>query len=314
MTDILFIKTSSLGDIIHHMPAVTDARAHFPQARLTWLVEEMYVPLAGLHPALDEVVPVAWRRWRKAVGSAATWREIAAQRRELQARRYDAIVDTQGLIRTALMARSARGVRHGYDRNSIREPAASMFYDARHVVSRNLHAIERNRQLTGLALGYAPEGAANYGLDREKLRAGQERYGVLLHGTARREKEWAVSNWIALAKSLAKNGRPLLLPWGNEAERARAEQIADASTARLADRLTLEEVARLIAGAEFVVGGDTGLVHLAAAFGVPLAAIFSGSDPGLTRPIGSGPIKVVGAKGRAPSVEEVSAATNEILA
>ena len=313
MIDILFIKTSSLGDIIHHMPAVSDARAHFPQARLTWLIEEMYMPLARLHPAVDEIIPVAWRRWRSSVGSAATWREIGAQRRQLRARHYDGIVDTQGLIRTALMARSADGFRHGYDRNSIREPLASMFYDRRHAVSRDLHAIERNRRLSGLALGYVPEGAANYGLDRAKLGTGNERYAVLLHGTARPEKEWPVANWIALARSLQQSGRPLILPWGNEAERARALHIADAAGARIADRLTLEEIPRLIAGAEFVVGGDTGLVHLAAALGVPLVAIFSGSEPGLTRPLGSGPIKVVGTKGRVPSVEEVSTAVNEIL-
>jgi heptosyltransferase-1 len=313
MIDILFIKTSSLGDIIHHMPAVSDARAHFPQARLTWLVEEMYAPLARLHPVVDEIIPVAWRRWRKSAGSAATWREIGAQRRQLRARHYDGIVDTQGLIRTALMARSADGFRHGYDRNSIREPLASMFYDRRHAVSRDLHAIERNRRLTGLALGYVPESVVNYGLDRAKLRTGNERYAVLLHGTARPEKEWPVANWIALARSLQQSGRPLILPWGNEAERTRALHIADAAGTRVADHLTLEEIPRLIAGAEFVVGGDTGLVHLAAALGVPLVAIFSGSEPGLTRPLGSGPIKVVGTKGKAPAVEEVSTAVNEIL-
>jgi heptosyltransferase-1 len=136
---------------------------------------------------------------------------------------------------------------------------------------------------------------------------------VLLHGTARSEKEWTVENWIALANSLRQGGRRLVLPWGNEAERSRAAQIADATGAQVVDRLTLEEAARLIAGAELVVGGDTGLVHLAAAFGVPLVAIFSGSDPGLSGPIGAGPIKVVGMKGRAPPFEEVHSAVTEIL-
>jgi heptosyltransferase-1 len=313
MTDILFIKTSSLGDIVHHMPALTDARAHFPNARLAWLVEEMYAPLARLHPAVDEIIPVAWRRWRKAIGSAATWREIRAKRRTIQARRYDAVIDTQGLIRTALTARSARGVRHGYNRNSIREPAASIFYDVRHAVSRDLHAIERNRRLVGLALGYGPQGAPDYGLGRVLPRTSGERYAVLLHGTARPEKEWPVANWIALAKVLRQGDSELVLPWGNEVERARAVQIAETTGGRVPDQLSLEEIARLIAGARLVVGGDTGLVHLAAAAGVPLVAVFSGSDPGLTRPIGSGPVKVLGAKGRAPTVEEVRAAAAEIL-
>jgi heptosyltransferase I len=312
MTEILFIKTSSLGDVIHHMPAASEARAHAPQARLSWLVEEAYAPLIALHPAVDEVIPVAWRRWRHAL--RASWKEIAAQRNKLRARRYETIIDSQGLIRSALMARSARGRRHGYDSASIREPLASWLYDVRHRVSRQLHAVERNRILTGLALGYAPQGEPDYGLDRGRLRSGNERYAVLLHATARPEKEWPVANWIALAKSLNRHGIALMLPWGNEAERRRAAQIAEAVPgARLADRMSIEAVARLVAGADYVVGGDTGLVHLAAALRVPLVAIFSGSEPALSRPVGAGPIAVVGAKGAAPSVDEVNAAVTEIL-
>jgi heptosyltransferase-1 len=312
MTDFLFIKTSSMGDIIHHMPALTDARTHFPQARLVWMIEEMYAPLARLHPAVDEVIPVAWRRWRKSLSAGTTWREIAAQRQKLQARAYDAVIDTQGLIRTAAMARSARGTRHGYDRNSIREPLAAMFYDVRHAVSRDLHAIERNRQLTGLALGYRPEGPPDYGFGRADVARSGERYAVLLHGTARPEKEWPVANWIALARSLQQSGRRLVLPWGSEAERVRAREIADSTGAQVADWLTLEEAARLIAGAEFVVGGDTGLIHLAAAFGVPLVAMFLCSDPALSGPIGTGRIEVLGAQGRSPSADEVVEAARKI--
>jgi heptosyltransferase-1 len=221
------------------------------------------------------------------------------------------IVDTQGLIRTALMSRFAHGVRHGYDSASIREPLASRFYDVRHVVSRQLHAVERNRRLTALALGYAPSGDVNYGLDRATSRAGSERYAILLHGTARPEKEWPAANWIALGKRLS--GLELIVPWGNERERARAVQIAGAvPNARVPDRLSIEQMARLIANAQCVVGGDTGFVHLAAAFGVPLVAIFSGTDPALTRPVGAGPIAVVGAKGAPPPVEEVGSALDKI--
>ncbi len=314
MTEILFIKTSSLGDVIHHMPAVTESRAHFPQARISWLVEEAYAPLAALHPAVDQVIPVAWRRWRKELLARKMWRELGAWRRRIGAGPFDAVVDTQGLIRTALMSRFARGARHGYDRGSIREPLASRFYDVRHQVSRQLHAVERNRRLAGLALGYQPDGAADYGLDRSALRPGGERYALLLHGTARPEKEWPIANWIALGNMIAKRGVSAIVPWGNDAERARASQIAEAvPKVRVADRQSIEGMARLVAGAEFIVGGDTGLVHLAAAFGVPLVAIFSGTDPALTRPIGSGPMEVVGTKGTTPSVEAVAGALNEIL-
>src|SRR5215831_14305308 len=135
MPDILFIKTSSLGDVIHHMPALTEARRQRPDARFSWVVEEAFAPLVQIHPAVSDVIPVASRRWRRAPLAASTWREIASFRRAVRARRYDDIIDTQGLVRSALMARLARGRRHGYDANSIRERAASWFYDVRHRVT-----------------------------------------------------------------------------------------------------------------------------------------------------------------------------------
>jgi heptosyltransferase I len=189
MANILFIKTSSLGDVIHHMPALTDARLARADAVFTWLVEEAYAPLVRLHPAAAEVVPVAWRRWRKSVYAPATLAEMKQSFRTIRARQYDDIVDTQGLLRSALLARAARGRRHGYDAASIREPLASVFYDVRHRVDRNLHAIERNRILSGLALGYVPKGAADFGLDRARFAGGASRYAVLLHATARTEKQ-----------------------------------------------------------------------------------------------------------------------------
>jgi heptosyltransferase-1 len=304
MSDVLFIKTSSLGDVIHHMPALTEARRHRPGARFTWVVEEAYAPLVRLHPAVSEVMPVAWRRWRKALTEIATWREIAASRRAIRARRYDEIVDTQGLLRSALIVQAARGRKHGYDARSIREPLATLFYSARHRVSRDLHAIARNRILTGRALGYEPEGGPDYGLDRKRFRSGGARYAVLLHATARTEKEWPLEDWIALGRQFDVD---LMLPGGTEAERQRAKHIAAAlPRARVADKMSIDAVARLIAGAEFVVGVDTGLLHLAAAFAVPATGIYCASEPALTGPKGQGPIEIVGAKGMPPSVDDVA--------
>ena len=308
MSDILFIKTSSLGDVIHHMPALTEARARRPDARFAWLVEEAFAPLVRLHPAAAEVIPVAWRRWRWSLYSPATLAEIAGSLRAIRARRYDDIVDSQGLLRSAVIARLAHGRRHGYDSDSIREPLASPFYDVRHRVSRELHAVERNRILSGLALGYAPQGAPDFGLDRVRIANPGPRYAVLLHATARPSKEWPEANWIALGHALAgkATGLELVLPWGTADERARSERIAAVlPLARVPERAPLDAVARLIAGAEFVVGVDTGLLHLAAALGVPLVAIFAGSKPALTGPVGNGPLAVLGAQGEAPSVEAV---------
>ena len=306
MADILFIKTSSLGDVIHHMPALTEARRHRPGDRLVWLVEEAFVPLVQLHPAVDDVIPVAWRRWRKSLFAADTWREILASRRQIGASHYDVVVDCQGLLRTGIISRFARGTRHGYDSQSIKERLASAFYDVRHRVSRELHAVDRNRILTGRALGYEPQGAPDFGLDRAKLAGAGSHYAIFLHATAQAQKQWPEENWIALGKALGRDGLDIVLPWGTEDERLRSERIAAAlPNARVPARQPLDSVARLIAGAEFVVGVDTGLLHLAAALGVPLVAIFAGSQPNLTKPVGSGKLTVLGAHGAPPSLDEV---------
>jgi heptosyltransferase-1 len=313
MAEILFIKTSSLGDVVHHMPALTEAHRTHPGAMMTWLVEEAYAPLVRLHPAVGKVIPVAWRRWRKSLLSPTTLSEIAANLREIRASHYDTIVDSQGLFRSAVIARVARGHRHGYDIASIREPLASMFYDVRHKVSRELHAVERNRILSGLALGYAPKGAPDFGLDRTRLADPDGNYAVLLHATARPEKQWPEENWIALGHSLATCGLDFVLPWGSAEERARSERIAAAlPRARVPQRAPLDEVAQLIAGAQFVVGVDTGIMHLAAALAVPLVAIFGGSEPRLNGPVGYGPLSVLGTHGAPPTVEEIVKAVAEV--
>jgi lipopolysaccharide heptosyltransferase I len=207
------------------------------------------------------------------------------------------------------MTRLARGRRHGYDADSIRERAAAPLYDLRHQVARNQHAIARNRALTGSALGYAPEGAVDFGLDRQALAGARSPYGILLHASARPEKLWPEASWVALGQALRSRGVPLLLPWGDDNEQARSRRIAAAlSDAEVLARQPLDAMARLIAGASYVIGIDTGLLHLAAALGVPLTAIFIGSEPRLTGPMGTGPIAVVGGKGQVPSVSEVMAA------
>jgi heptosyltransferase I len=317
MSDILFIKTSSLGDVIHHMPALTEARRRRPDARFSWVVEEAFAPLVRLHPAVAEAIPVAARRWRRAAFTPETWRELARFVRTLRRREYDEIIDTQGLFfKSALIARLARGRRHGYDAKSIRERAAAALYGGQHAVARDLHAIARNRALTGLALGYAPDGPVEFGLARDDLRdAAGRSYGVLLHATARPEKEWPEASWIALGRALSARGTSIVLPWGTDEELSRSTRIAAAlqdADVRVPERQPLDRMARLIAGAAFVIGVDTGLLHLAAALGVPLVAIFLGSEPGLTGPVGQGPIAVVGGKGNVPSVGDVTRALERL--
>jgi heptosyltransferase-1 len=314
MSDVLFIKTSSLGDVIHQMPAMTEVRRNRPDARISWVVEEGFAPLVRLHAAVDAVIPVDSRGWRRGLHRPATWRALKDFVVALRAQSYDEIIDTQGLVRTAVMAKIARGRRHGYDAQSVREPPASRFYDVRHRVDQSLHAIARNRLLTALALGHTPDRILDFGLDRAGLAgpAGAP-YGILLHATARHEKEWPEPSWVAAGRMLSGRGLELLLPWGTSAERDRSVRIAAAlGNARVPDRRPLDAVARLIAGASFVIGVDTGLLHLAAALGVPLVGIFVGSEPGLTGPKGLGPIAVVGGKAETPAARAVVAALERI--
>jgi heptosyltransferase I len=348
--EILFIKTSSLGDIVHHMPAVSDARRHLPDARLSWVVEEAYAPLARLHTGIDEVIPVATRRWRTTMHRPATWRDIGRFRDAVGARSYQAVIDTQGLLRTGLIARCARGIRHGYDRASIKEPLACLFYDVRHRVEWRAHAIPRNRTLCGLALGYEPRQPLDYGLNRTAIanRAGMNAaenaaknattnatnhaagtdvgmssprpYAVLIHATAQPGKQWAQPHWVAVARQVNDRGFDVVLPSGSDAERASSLAIAAAAGVgqgldqggldqggldHVPERRPLDAVASLIAGASFVIGVDTGLLHVAAALAVPLVAIFIDSEPGLTGPMGAGAIAVVGGKGATPDPADV---------
>lgn len=312
MPGILFIKTSSLGDVVHHMPAVTDVRRHRPDARLTWVVEEAFAPLARLHPAIDEVIAVSTRRWRSHLLQPATWTEFSAFRARLRSVDADKVIDTQGLIRSALIARAASGERHGYDASSIREPVASWFYDVKHKVAREQHAVTRNRMLTGLSLGYSPDAAIDYGLTKPP-RDSAAPYAVLLHGTSRAAKEWREVDWIGTGKWLRGQGIDVLLPWGNEAERLRCARLAAAIPgSRILDRQPLDATTKIIANAALVVGVDTGLLHLAAAYGVPLIAVFLSTDPGLTGPVGNGTITIVGGKGVYPSFERVVEAAEKL--
>jgi heptosyltransferase-1 len=316
MSDILFIKTSSLGDVIHHMPALTDARRQRPDARFSWVVEEAFAPLVRLHSAVSEVIPVAWRRWRGTLFRPSTWREIGDFRRTIRARAYEEIIDSQGLFRSAVTARWAHGRRHGYDADTVRERPAAALYDMKHAVARDLHAVARNRLLTGLALGYTPDAVVDFGLVRNGAEdgAGSSRYGVLLHGTAQPQKEWPEECWIKVGLALIERGAKLLVPWGTQSERARSERIAAALThGCVPDRQPLDRVAARLAGAAFVIGVDTGLLHLAAALDVPLVAIFVGSEPGLTGPVGNGPIAVVGGMNARPTVGQVVGALASVL-
>ena len=303
MPRILFVKTSSLGDVVHQCPAVSDAARKLPGAEIDWVVEEGFAGIARMHRGVRRVLPVALRRWRTAPWQRGVWREVAQFRRGMAAERYDAVVDTQGLLKSALVTWAANGTRHGMDRASAREGVAARFYDARHAVPRNLHAVERNRRLTAAALGDALDGDVDYGLNSANQTRIAGAYAVLLTMTSRADKLWPENRWIELGRALA---LPVVLPWGSAAERERADRIGQAiGQAVIPKAMALDELASLFTHARCVVGLDSGLTHLAAAFGVPTVGIFCASDPVLTGLYGSARARNVGAAGKPPAVFEV---------
>ncbi|HVL37566.1 MAG TPA: lipopolysaccharide heptosyltransferase I [Burkholderiales bacterium] len=307
MTRVLLTRMSSLGDVIHTLPAATDLRRALPQAQLDWIVEEDYAPLVRLHPGVTRVVPIALRRWRRQWWRRSAWREIAALRRRLREQRYDAIIDTQGLLKSALVARLARGPVHGFGPRTAREPLATRLYRTHAEFSPADHKVERYRQVPARALGYTP-GALDYGLAAPPRPAAAPagRYAVLLHSTARADKLWGEAHWIELGRWLQARGLAAVLPWGSDAERARAQRLAAAiPQAAVPPRLALLEAAGLIAHAALVVGVDTGLMHLAAALRVPVVGVFCGSEPLDAHPLGTGPIAFAGAPGRPPPPREI---------
>jgi heptosyltransferase I len=317
MRKILLIKTSSLGDVVHNLPVATDLSAHFPGVRIDWVVEENFADIPALHPAVNRVIPVALRRWRKNILQKNTWREIDACKKNLRLEHYDAVLDTQGLIKSALLTRWARGTKYGYDFSSAREPLASLVYDKKFAVDKALHAVERNRSLSSHVFDYNKEFRIDYGIESLPLRAAwlpETPYAVLLHATSRADKEWQEAQWIALGKKLHERGIFSVLPWGNDAEKNRAERLVAAiAGAVLAPRLSIKAAAGLIAGAEAIVGVDTGLTHLATALNKPVVAIFCATSPGLTGVYGNLRAINLGDAGRAPSVDEVWASMQAAL-
>lgn len=320
MPRLLIVKTSSLGDVIHNLPVLADIRTHFPTMEIDWVVEESFAEIPRLHPAVSEVIPVAIRRWRHHLFSRATWQEITAFRHRLASRRYDVIVDAQGLLKSALVACCAKGPRHGQDRTSAREPLAAAFYRHTHAVPRGQHAVARNRQLTALALGYPPPTTPpDYGIRPPDVSASlalPERYVVGLHATSRASKLWPTENWVELGRQLAMLDLPLVLPWGNAAEQQRAQSIAAAvPTALVLPRLGLAALASILAGARAVAGVDTGLVHLAVALNTPTVALYTDTNPSLTGvyPADSRFAFNLGGVGHIPDVPSVLATIQSIL-
>ncbi len=281
---ILIVKMSSLGDVIHALPAVSDLAQHRPDAEIHWVVEESFSAIPEMHPAVSRVIPIAIRRWRRHLFDVETWREVRRFYRALRQEQYDLVVDSQGLIKSALIAGLSRGPVAGFDASSSRERLASYGYGVAYPVGPDLHAVDRQRILFSAALGTVSDGPADYGLrvmPDEKIRARPT--VMLLHGTTWESKHWPESCWIRLAGRLSEAGFRIAVPAGSPEEQARAGRIVDATAEGMVlSGLGLRALASYLTASVAAVTVDSGLGHLAAAVRTPLVSIFGPTDPGLT--------------------------------
>jgi len=317
MSRILLVKTSSLGDVVHNLPVASDIRGALPAAEIDWVVEEAFAAIPRLHAAVARVLPVAIRRWRSRLLDSAAREEARAFTRQLKEREYDAVIDTQGLLKSALVAWRARGIRHGLDFASSREPLA-LFYDRTYPVPWTLHAVERNRALAAQALGYAAPRGVDYGIQAPAGRFGwlpDGPYAVLVHATSADEKLWPDHRWIELATRLGERGIRSVLPWGSAPEHRRAEEIArPVAGAVVTPGLPLAELAAVLARAHAVIGVDTGLTHLAAALKVTTVGIYRATDPAATGIYGSTRAINLGGIGAMPATADVLGALDRLVA
>jgi heptosyltransferase I len=317
MSGVLVVRPSSLGDVVYALALVSDMARHCPGMPVDWVAEDAFVDLVRLDPRIRRVVPLALRRWRHAPLARATWGDMAAFRRALRQERYDAILNLQEQVKGAVVSWFAKGTRHGLDRANIREPIATIVDHVHHPVSRELHIVDRCREIAAAALGYSVDGPPSWRFELPATTAAMPAgpYAIAFHATSRADKEWPEDHWRALVTHFARAGFVTLLPWGNALEQARSRRIADGSEgAVVPSRQTLPELATLARNAEIVVGVDTGLTHLAAALGTSTVAIFTATDPRLAGVACAGAhARDIGGNGIVPPLSDVVELCGQLL-
>ena len=292
--NILIVKLTSLGDVVHAMPAVQDIRAALPHAQIDWVLEKGFAPLAARCQGVRRVIPCELRRWRKAPLAAATRTAWRAFKADLQAQAYDAVIDLQGLSKSALVAWAAR-VAPGGQRYALANRTEGSSYerptrwvaDVAVAVQPHIHAVQRSRVLCAQALGYALPAGLNFGLVAQGAAPPADCCVALVHGTSRDDKCWPEDHWLALGRQLIAAGHALGLPHGSAPEQARSERMALAlgPQARVWPRLDLGALTDRLAACVGVIGVDSGLSHIAVALDVPHVQLYNFDTAWRTGPV-----------------------------
>ena len=286
MKRILLIKLTSLGDLIHALPALSDAQSARPEFEFDWVIDENFQEVAGWHAAVKGIITTNHREWREALATASTFGSIFGLIARIRAAEYDLVIDGQGNFKTALLSMFARGPRAGFDRHSVREWVAHLAYQRRYAASKNAHAIERLRRLFASALDYPMSASPpDFRIRRERFVKPSfdlpGEYLVFVHNASWKTKLWPERHWTDLIKKSVQAGFRVLLPWGTHEEEARARRLAISPEVQVMPRLSLSEIGYVIERAKACVCMDTGLSHLAAALDVPSITLYGSTDSGL---------------------------------
>lgn len=283
---VLLIKTSSMGDLIHALPAVSDAQKAIPRITFDWVADQPFAEIPGWHPAVDKVIQTNWNQWRKHFWHNFKSGKFKQFYRELTARNYDYVIDAQLSTKSAAITRLAKGDKHGGDRRSTREPLAAKAYPNRHRVIYEQHAITRIRKLFAQILEYDYRATRpDYSIDRGRLLETPTtlpaHYVVFVHNASWTTKSWPLDYWRELAHWVTRQNYDIVLPWGNDGEHQQAKAIAETNpdNIHVLPKLNLSQQATVLAGAHAAVSCDTGLAHLAAALDVPNITLYGPTNP-----------------------------------
>lgn len=287
---VLLVKMSSMGDVFHAFPALTDAMQNIADLEIDWVVESSFKEIPTWHPVVNHVYPINLREWRKA--PFKNRQKIKAFFLELNKTKYDLVIDAQGLLKSAWVVGKVKcQQKTGFDWHSSREPLASLWYDNKTFVDKNQHAIWRLRELFYKSFGYKKPNREKISyllatdswqkIVIENALAPNEKYAVFLHGTTWETKYWPEEYWVELANKVNKLGIKVILPWGNAEEKDRAKRLLTKihQGGVPESMLSLNEMAKLLKFAEFVVSVDTGLSHVAAALDVKMVVLYRVTDP-----------------------------------
>ncbi len=292
MKRILITKLASLGDLIHLLPALSDAASAIPGIQFDWVVDKNLQEIPLWHLSVHRVFLTNHRVWKKQLTSPNTRKEFSEVYQKLKKETYDLIIDAQGNFKSALISTIAKGKRAGWDQASIPDWGAQIFYHKKYPASKNIHAIERLRHLLAGALGYSlPSTSPDYQIDFSKFSPPTislpTEYLLFVPIASYNSKLWPESHWKELIDLCIQSGKNILIPWGNEEEKKRAERLAISPQVTVLPRLSLNEIGHLVAKAKALVSVDTGFSHLAAALGVPCITLYGPTDPRKTGTIGA---------------------------